>query len=158
MIPSRAMIAAAFIPLAAASPALAQGPCDLVFKQAAHVMGAPAGRSERLKPTATTEVCNVRSADSAAAVRLTVSADRQPGQTMMVQKMIAQKTADRDQTFREEPALGLDAFSLREKDQVTFFVAGSGRVIAAGLTKDAGVTDADAERARQFAKQLLAAK
>jgi hypothetical protein len=153
MIPSRAMIAAAFIPLAAASPALAQGPCDLVFKQAAHVMGAPAGRSERLKPTATTEVCNVRSADSAAAVRLTVSADRQPGQTMMVQK-----TADRDQTFREEPALGLDAFSLREKDQVTFFVAGSGRVIAAGLTKDAGVTDADAERARQFAKQLLAAK
>lgn len=158
MNPSRTMIAAAFISLAAAPPALAQGPCDLVLKQAAQVMGAAAGKSERFKPTATAEVCKVRSADSAAAVQLTRSADKQPGQTIMVQKMIAQRAADPDQTFRDEPTLGTNAFSLRDKEHVTFFAAGGGHVIAAALTLDRGVTDADVERARQFAKQLIAAK
>jgi hypothetical protein len=152
------MVTAAFTFLAAAPPALGQSPCDLVLKQAAQVMGAAAGKSERFKPTATAEVCNVRSADNAAAVQLTMSADKQPGQTMMIQKMIAQKTADPDQTFRDEPALGTNAFSLRGKEQVTFFAAVGGHVIAAALTLDRGVTDADVERARQFAKQLTAAK
>jgi hypothetical protein len=154
----RTTFTAALASLAVATTALAQGPCDVVLKQAAEVMGAAAGKSERFKPTATAEVCSVRSADNAAALRLTVSADKQPGQTMMIRKTIAQKTADPDQTIRAEPSLGTDAFSLREKDQVTFFAAGSGRVIAAAVSLDRGVTDADVERARQFAKQLLAVK
>lgn len=154
----RTTVTAALASLAVATTALAQGPCDLVLKQAAEVMGAAAGKSERFTPTPTAEVCNVRSADNAAALRLTASADKQPGQTMMIQKMVAQKTADPDQTFRTEPSLGTDAFSLRGKEQIAFFMAGAGRVLTVGLDKDRGVTDADVERARQFAKQLLAVK
>jgi hypothetical protein len=151
-------MAAAAVFVTCGSSALAQGPCDLVIKQASELLGAPAGKSERFKPTATTEVCTVRSADNTASVRLTVMADTQPGHTLMVQKMIAQKTADPDQTFREEAGLGTDAFSLREKGTVAFFMPGPGRVITAGFDKDRGITDADVERARQLARQLLAAK
>lgn len=155
---TRVMMAAVAVCAATAASAQAQEPCDLVIQQAAQVMGVPAGKSERLKPTATTEVCTVRSADSTASVRLTIMADKQPGQTVMIQKMIAQKSADPDQTFRAESGLGTDAFSLREKDTIAFFMAGAGRVITAALDRDRGVTDADVKRARQFAKQLLAAK
>jgi hypothetical protein len=155
---TRVMIASVVAWAAVASPVLAQGPCDLVLKQAAQVVGAPAGKSERFKPTATTEVCTVRSADNTASVRLTIMADKQPGQTVMVQRMIAQKSADPDQTFSVEAGLGTDAFSLRAKDTLACFMAGAGRVITAGLDKVRGVTGADVDRARQFAKQVLATK
>ena len=157
MNPSRTMIAAAVF-LAVACPARAQGPCDLVIKQAAQVMGAAAGQPERIKPTPKIEICTVRSADRAADISLTIDTSGQAQQSLATGKMIAKMTKDPNQAMKEEPGLGNDAFSLREKDKVFLMFGDGARMLSLRFGRDRGITDADVDRARQFAKQLLAAK
>jgi hypothetical protein len=158
MNPVRAMIVSAFVSLAAVAPALAQGPCDLVVKQAVQVLGAPAGQPERIKPAANTEVCSVRSADRAAEVWVTITAVGKGGLPLATAKMIATMSKEPGQTVKDEQGLGRDAFSMREKESVVLMFADTAREFTLRFTRDRGVTDADAERARQLAKQLLAAK
>ncbi len=157
MNPSRTMIAVAFVSVAVTSTASAQEPCDLVIKQAAQVMGAPAGEAERLSPAKNIEICKVRSADSSSAVSLTLETGQPAAQGLSMYKMIAKMSKDVGQ-FRDEAGLGADAFSLREKDKVFFRFGAGSNTYNLQLTRDRGVTDADAERARQLAKQVFASK
>jgi|WetSurMetagenome_2_1015567.scaffolds.fasta_scaffold597987_2 hypothetical protein len=151
------MIAAAAF-LAVACPARAQGPCDLVIKQAAQVMGVAAGQPERIKPTPKIEICTVRSADRASDLSLTIDTSGQAPQSLATAKMIAKMTKDPNQAVKEEPGLGNDAFSLREKDKVFLMFGDGGRMLSLRLGRDRGITESDVDRARQLAKQLLAAK
>lgn len=143
--------------LAAALPVRAQGPCDLVLKQGAQVIGSPAGKTERMSPAKNIEMCSVRSADSGAGVNLTVESGQPAAQKLMMAKMIAKMSKDIGQ-FREEAGLGTDAFSLRESDKIFFSFGAGSNAFSVRFTRDRGVTDADVERARQFAKQLLGVK
>ena len=152
-----AVIVATAVSLAVALPALAQGPCDLVLKQAAQVMGEAAGTTERLSPMKNVEICSVRSADSSAQVRLTLESGQSPAQRLSMAKMIAKMSKDVGQ-FRDEAGLGADAFSLREQDKLFLMFGAGSTAYTLQVTKDRGVMDADVERARQFAKQLLAVK
>jgi hypothetical protein len=153
----RATVTAAFVSLAVATTALAQGPCDLVLKQAAQVMGAAAGKTERLSPVKNIEICSVWSADSLAKVTLTLESGQPAAQGLSMAKMIAKMSKDVGQ-FRDEAGLGADAFSLREQDKVFFRFGAGSNTYNLQLTRDRGITDADVERARQFAKQVLAAR
>jgi hypothetical protein len=128
-----------------------------VIKQAAQVMGAPAGRTERLSPVKNIESCGVWSADSSGKVSLTLESGQPAAQGLSMAKMIAKMSKDVGQ-FPDEAGLGADAFSLREKDRVFFRFGAGSNTYDLQLTKDRGITDADVERTAQFAKQLLAAK
>lgn len=156
MNPSRAVIAA-FVLLAVSSPALAQGPCDLVVKQAAQVLGAAAGKTERLSPVKNIEICSVWSADSSAKVTLTLESGQPAAQGLSMARMIAKMSKDAGQ-FRDEAGLGADAFSLREQDKVFFRFGAGSTTYNVQLNKDRGLSDADVERARLFAKQLFVLK
>jgi hypothetical protein len=157
MNPSRTIIAA-FVSLAVSSPALAQGPCDLVLKQAAEVLGAAAGKPERMKPVANTEICTVQSTDRAAEISLTIQANSKADLSRSTARMIATMAKDPGQTVKDEHGLGKDAFSIREKDKFFVMFGDTGRDFSIRFGRDRGVTDADVERARQFAKQLFALK
>ena len=154
----RTMIAAGWGFSVVVVPARAQGPCDVVIRQAAQLMGVPAGPASRLTPTPSTEVCVISSADKTASVQLTVMADKQPEQSAMMNRMIAGQAKDKDQTFRDEASLGKNAFSLRESDGVSLFMAGAARTLTLQLRKNRGFTDADVARAVALAKELVAAK
>ena len=156
MNPTRSMVAACVL-LAVASSALAQGPCDLVVTQAAQVLGAAAGKTERLSPVKNIEICSVWSADSSAKVILTLESGQPAAQGLSMAKMIAKMSKDVGQ-YRDEAGLGADAFSLREQDKVFFRFGAGSTTYNVQLTKDRGVTDADIERARQLAKQVFALK
>lgn len=143
--------------LVAPHPALAQGPCDLLIRQAAQVMGAPAGKTERLSPVKNIEICEVRSADSLDELSLTLESSKPAAQGVAMSKMIAKMSKDIGQ-FRDEAGLGPDAFSLRETGRVTFRFGAGSNTYNLQLTRDRGVTDADVERTRQFATRMLAFK
>lgn len=151
-------IVATLVSLAVAPSALAQGPCDLVLKQAAQVLGAPAGKPERMKPVANTEICEVSSADGAAEISLTITAVGGGKPPLATEKMLATMAKDPEQTVRDEPGLGRDAFSIREKEKVFLMFGDAARGFYVRFTRDRGVSDADIERTRQLAKQLLAWK
>lgn len=157
MTPFRVMLAAAIVCGAYGAPASAQGPCDLVLKQAAQVMGGVAGKTERLSPVKNIEICGVQSADASAKVTLTLESGQPAAQGLSMAKMIAKMSKDVGQ-FRDEAGLGADAFSLREEDKVFFRFGAGSNTYNLQLNKDRGLSDADVERARQFAKQLFAAK
>lgn len=157
MHPVRLTATAALIALLLSTPVLAQGPCDLVLKQGAQVFGGAAGKTERMSPVKNTEICSVWSADSSARVNLTVESGQPAAQKLMMAKMIAKMAKDIGQ-YREEAGLGPDAFSLRESDKIFFSFGAGSNTYSVQLTRDRGVTDADVERARQFSKQVLAAK
>jgi hypothetical protein len=150
-------IVAASVFLAVASSALAQGPCDLVVKQAAQVLGAAAGKAERLSPVKNIEICSVWSADSSAKVTLTLESGQPAAQGLSMAKMIAKMSKDVGH-YRDEAGLGADAFSLREQDKVFFRFGAGSTTYNVQLNKDRGLSDADVERARQLAKQLFALK
>jgi hypothetical protein len=139
-------------------PASAQDPCAAVFKQAAQVMGAPAGETESVSPTQTTRVCTVRSTDGAADISLTIETSPSAARRLPMAKALAAASKDPDQKVQDEPALGPSAFSLREKDTVTFMMADPARFLTLRVGKDRGMADADVERARQLARQLLGAR
>jgi len=151
------MIAAAVVCATTAASAQAQGPCDFVVKQAAQALGAPAGKPERHAPAKNIEICSVSSADSYREVSLTLETGQPAAQGLSMAKMIA-KMSKGDAQFRDEAGLGADAFSLREKDKVFFMFGAGSSTFNMHLAQDRGVTDADVERARQFAKRLLAVK
>jgi hypothetical protein len=153
----RATVTAAFVSLAVASTASAQGPCDLVLKQGAQVLGAPAGKTERLSPVKNIEICSVWSADSSAKVTLTLESGQPAAQGLSMSKMIAKMSKDVGQ-FRDEAGLGADAFSLREQDKVFLRFGAGSTTYNVQVNRDRGLSDADVERARQFAKQVFALK
>lgn len=144
--------------LALPEPASAQSPCDVVFKQAAQVMGAPAGKTESLSPTQATRVCTVRASDGSADISLTIETSPSAARRLPMAKALAAAGKDPDQKVQDEPALGTSAFSLRETDTVTFMMADASRFLTLRVGRDRGVADADADRVRQFARQLLGAK
>ena len=155
---TRVMIAAVVVCASTAASALAQGPCDLVVKQAAQVLGVPAGQPERFKPVANTEICTVRSTDNAADISLTLQANSKADLSRSTAKMIATMAKDPGQTIKDEQGLGRDAFSIREKDKFFVMFGDAGRDFSIRFGRDRGVTDADVERARQLAKQVFALK
>lgn len=154
----RTTVSAACALLAVATIAAAQGPCDLVVKQASQVLGAAVRQPERMKPAANIEICTVRSTDGAAEVSATVTGVGKGGPPLAMGKMLATAAKDPAQTVRDEQGLGKDAFSIREKDKFFLMFGDTAHEFYVRFTRDRGITDADVERVRQFAKQLLAAK
>jgi hypothetical protein len=146
------------VALCAPGSASAQDSCDVLFEQAAQVMGTAAGKTENLSPTKTSRACTVRSNDGTADLALTIASSPSAARSQSMAKMIAAQSKDPGETLHDESALGPSAFSLRDKDTITFMMADQVRTISLRLTKDRGVTDADVERARQLAKQVLGAK
>jgi len=150
MRPSTKLLAVA-CGLALAGATQAEEPCALLEKKASEVMGLPAGKLERIASGKTT-VCTIWSTDRVG--RLSLSLQPKSGMPLGTTRMIAEKSRDPEQTLRDEPSLGKDAFSLREKDKIAFFADGA----SLNFNKDSGVGDADAERVRALAKALLQAK
>lgn len=136
----------------------AQDACGVLFKQAAQVMGTPAGKPEDVTPTKGARACSVRSSDGSEDLALTTTSSPSAAQSLTMAKMIAAQSKDPDEAMREEPDLGASAFSLRDTDSVTFMMGDAARMLSLRLSKDRGVNDADVERARQLAKQVLGAK
>jgi hypothetical protein len=152
---TRILVSTAVLTAALWTPARAQDACGLLEKQAAQLMGTAAGRTERLASGTTTDICAIWSADRAASVKVIVERGSNPAQSLAMSKMIATRSRDPEITVREEPTLGANAFSIREEGQITFRFGDTGRVLNLSLGKDRGVADADVERVRRFAKQLV---
>lgn len=150
----RALIAAAIA--VAALPAAAADLCALLAKHGPTVFGTPLQappQCDQFGPAKSGAANNATGSD-----RLELSVAEVPGADRAVDEMRRDKREGR--TVSEEPALGRDAILVRlDKGRVAaFHVADGKRYVTVQLRARDGLNDAYLERARQFAKVVVAAR
>lgn len=146
---SRFIISLAVVTLPSLANAAAL--CDFVAKHAPTVLRVPVG-----KPTQDlgNEFCTVKEAGANAGSRNSLTARIMPKGANMVPLMRQSEQSTSDQKVADEPSLGKSAFSVRDRYSIAFhFVSGSTYRMADGVF-DAGVTEADVARTREFAQAL----
>ncbi|MGE0359305.1 MAG: hypothetical protein AB7H93_00935 [Vicinamibacterales bacterium] len=139
--------------LASGVPALAQGPCAVLTAQGPTLAGF-AGAKTDTAASGDRTVCEMWSSDRTARLSLIVEPP-QAARGLAMRKVLTANAQEPGMTVRDEPTLGVGAFSFASRQQASVIAAGKGGLYTLALNRDAGIAVPDADRLRAIARQLV---
>jgi hypothetical protein len=133
--------------------AFAQEPCTSIAAQVVSLQGF-AGTKVETHRSGDNTICDAWTAARDAHVSLIIEPPS-AASGLPMRKMLADSAQEPGTKVKDEPSLGVGAFSVATKEQLIFTAGGKGGVYTLSLNRDAGIGAGDEDELRRLAGKVV---